>query len=49
MTMIGKPKRVYTVEPLESPVPQERPPEQPKPVETPAQPALPSPVTGAAV
>jgi hypothetical protein len=31
---IGKPKRIYTVEPLEDPVPRERP-------EAPAQPAAP--------
>jgi hypothetical protein len=33
---IGKPKRVYTVEPVEDPVPEQRP-------KTPDQPALPEP------
>jgi hypothetical protein len=33
---IGKPKRIYTVEPVEDPVPERRP-------ETPDQPAAPEP------
>ena len=41
---IGKPKRVYTVEPLEAPVPQEQPA---KVVEPP--PAAPAPVEPAQV
>jgi hypothetical protein len=37
---IGEPRRVYTIEPLEDPVPREEPPEE-HPVEQPAEPAEP--------
>ena len=35
---IGEPKRTYTIEPVEDPVPREHPAEAPKPVETPGKP-----------
>jgi hypothetical protein len=35
MTMIGKPTRIYTVEPVESPVPAREPEPEPKPEPTP--------------
>jgi hypothetical protein len=35
---IGKPKRVYVVEPIEDPVPKERPAESDDPVEAPVLP-----------
>jgi hypothetical protein len=36
---IGKPRRVYTVEPIEKPVPQREPTPEPKPEPKPAEPA----------
>jgi hypothetical protein len=38
---IGKPRRVYTIEPLEDPVPHEEPEE--RPLERPAEPLKPKP------
>jgi hypothetical protein len=47
MTMIGKPTRIYTVEPIESPVPAREPdPEaepEPSPTEAPRPPLAPEP------
>lgn len=36
---IGEPKRIYTIEPVEDPVPREEPEREPVPDETPAEPA----------
>ena len=36
---IGKPRRVYTVEPVEKPVPQREPAPEPKPEPRPVEPA----------
>jgi hypothetical protein len=35
---IGEPKRTYTVEPVEDPVPREQPAEAPEPAEAPGKP-----------
>jgi hypothetical protein len=45
MTMIGKPRRIYTVEPIESPVPAREPEPQPEPspTEAPRPPLAPEP------
>jgi hypothetical protein len=43
MTMIGKPTRVYTVEPIESPIPAREPEPKPSPTEAPRPPLAPKP------
>jgi hypothetical protein len=43
MTMIGKPTRIYTVEPIESPVPAREPQPKPTPTEAPRPPLAPKP------
>ena len=40
MSLIGKPTRTYTIEPLESPVPTSRPADPAAPVSPPSQPLV---------
>jgi hypothetical protein len=42
MAMIGKPKRVYTIEPIKDPVPAAPSEQRPRPVEVPREPLVPA-------